>query len=410
MQNKGILIIYGSLNSVPSPEGAAPAKVIFETVESLKDMRFRVLSNHNPKLNNVDYDRSKYLHVSPSIVDKLGLLILKVLYPFKKRKAKFSTTSDSSLIFFITVCRFLLFNRYKKIIVHVSVGMVAMIKLIFPKRDVVFYHHGTSLHSKYNEKQWTQLTKDVVAIFGVNKVALEKANAKFITKLESSRYFPIPNAIIPIVNLEQSKVFYKNRNYDSDTFVFAFSGRICAEKGVMNLLKAFERVYYKNNRVRLLIFGAAGTRETHDVKTEYLKKCVNFVKSNAIPIVFAGFLSDHALFKAISEVDVIILPTDNKLSEEGMPLSLIEGLSLGKPIIATNSGGNIEIVKEDHNGILIKTNPYIKELSEAMLRLSLDKEFYRKLSNGAYLSYVKYHSYASYVKKFKKTLENINFK
>lgn len=409
MKDKGVLIIYGSLNSVPSPEGAAPAKVIYETVETLNDSRFKVLSNYNPRLNDVDYDRSRYLHVTPHLVDKCGLLLLKVLYSFKKRKVKFSTSSDPSLLYFISVCRFLLFNRYKKIIVHVSVGMVAMIKLVFPKRNVVFYHHGTSLHSKYTEEQWTALTKNVVAIFGVNKIALEKANAKFINKLETSRYFAIPNAIIPIINLEQSKKHYHNRLYNSDDFVFAFSGRICEEKGVLNLLEAFKEVYSKNKKVRLVIFGAAGTKKTHDIKTEYLKKCLNYAKSNDIPIVFAGFLSGAELFKALSKIDVIILPSDDKLSEEGMSLSLIEGLSLGKPIIATNSGGNHEVVRENYNGILLKSNPYIKELSKAMLKLSLDKEFYRKLSHGAYLSYVIYHSYESYMKKFKQALENVDF-
>ncbi|MEH1008501.1 glycosyltransferase family 4 protein [Winogradskyella sp. ECml5-4] len=404
-----VLIIYGSLNSVPSPEGAAPAKVIYETVESLKYSKFKVLSNYNPKLNSVVYNKDVFLHTKPNVVDTFVLLMIKLLYPYKKRKHKFITSSDEQLQYFVSVCRFLFFNKYDKIIVHVSVGLVSMIKLFFPKREVVFYHHGTSLHTKYDEQQWKQLITNSKAIFAVNKVALGKANSSFKNQLESTRYFGIPNAIIPKLTIEEAKEYYKNRSFSANSFVFAFSGRICVEKGVLNLLYAFQKVYNKNNNVELIVFGAAGTRGIHDVKTDYLLKCHDFAKSNSIPIKFAGFFKNEDLIKRLSQVDVLVLPTDNKLSEEGMPLCLIEALSLGKPIIATDSGGNSEVVKEDENGILIKTNPYVDELAEAMLSLSLDQERHVKFSKEAYTSYIENHSYKSYNEVFIKALKAINF-
>jgi len=404
-----VLIIYGSLNSVPSPEGAAPAKVIYETVETLNHNRFKVLSNYNPKLESVTYDRDVFLHVKPNRIDTLVLLVLKLLYPYKKRKQKFITNSDTQLLYFISVCRFLFFKRHKKIIVHVSVGLVSMIKLLLPNREVVFYHHGTSLHTKYDEQQWKELITQSKAVFGVNKIALQKANQTFKNQLESSRYFAIPNAVIPKVTLEKATDYYKNRTFDANTFVFAFSGRICVQKGVLNLLQAFQKVYEKNNNVHLVVYGAAGTRGSHEIKTEYLLECHDFAESNDIPITFTGFLNNDDLLKSMSEVDVVILPTDNKLSEEGMPLCLIEAISLGKPIIATNSGGNSEVVEDDKNGILIKSNPYINELAEAMLKISLEKELYAKFSKEAYTSYIENHSYKSYNKTFIKALKAIHF-
>lgn len=404
-----VLIVYGSLNSVPSPEGAAPAKVIYETVETLDKDQFKVLSNQNPKLNSFSYNREVFLHVKPNLLDSFFLLVIKLLYPYKKRKQKFTTSSDEQMRYFIAVCRFLFFNGYNKIIVHVSVGLVSMIKMFFPNREVVFYHHGTSLHSKYNEQQWEQHIKNSKAIFAVNNIALDRANSTFKKQLEPSRYFGIPNAIIPKVSIDQAKSYYKNRPYDSDTFVFAFTGRICIEKGVLNLLKAFKIVYETNKNTHLVIFGAAGTRGIHEIETEYLIECHSFAKSNNIPVTFAGFLSNDKLLKSVSEVDVVVSSTDNKHYQEGMPLSLLEALSLGKPIIATNSGGNPEVVQQDKNGILITSNPYIIELSEAMLKLSTDKELYAKFSKAAYESYIENHSYESYNKAFVKALKTIDF-
>ncbi|WCO02530.1 glycosyltransferase family 4 protein [Psychroserpens ponticola] len=404
-----VLIIYGSLNSVPSPEGAAPAKVIYETVETLNNKAFKVLSNYNPRLNQESYNKEVYLHVKSNRFDALVLLILKLRYPFKKRKQKFTTGSDKQLLYFISVCRFLLFKKHKKIVVHVSVGLVTMIKLFLPSRKVVYFHHGTSLHKKYDEQQWCQLISNCEAIFSVNKRALEMANQTFKKQLEPSRYFAIPNAIIPKVTLSQAVDYYKNRPYDEHVFVFAFSGRICIEKGVLNLLHAFKNVHDINHDVHLVVFGAAGTRGTHEIKTEYLLDCKAFAESQNIPVTFTGFLPNEDLLKGLSQVDVLILPTDTKHYEEGMPLSLIEAMSLSKPLIATNSGGSSEILNDGQNGILITSNPYIDELTKAMLNLSSNKELYAKFSKTAYTSYIENHSYESYNKAFIKALKAINF-
>ena len=404
-----ILIVYGSLNSVPSPEGAAPAKVIYETVNSEHNLPLKVLSNHNPKLETLNYDRDTFYHIKPNSVDKLKLLSLKLRYPYKKRKHKFITSSDKQLLFFIAVCRFIKSKGYNKIIVHVSVGLVNMIKLLLPNRAIIFYHHGTSLHSKYDEIQWSRLLQNTKGIIGVNKIALQKANEKFKTQLDPSKYFAIPNAIKPVMDIDFAKHLYRERREKDNTFVFAFSGRICIEKGVLNLLHAFKKVYEQNKDVRLIVFGAAGTRATHDLKTDYLLKCHEYASQANIPIEFTGFLHNNALLKAISKIDVLILPTDNKLSEEGMPLSLIEGMSLGKPIIATNSGGNSELVIDNENGFLITSHPYIEELYKAILKISLDKGLYEKFSEVTYQSYIENHTYDGYNIELSKALKAIYF-
>lgn len=404
-----VLIIYGSLNSVPSPEGAAPAKVIYETVESLNDKRFKVLSNYNLKLKSASYNKDVFLHVKPNIIDTLVLLVLKLLYPYKKRKQKFTTSSDEQLRYFISVCRFLIFNKYKKIVVHVSVGLVVMIKLFFPKREVVFYHHGTSLHTKYNELQWQELITNTKAIFGVNTIAHEKANKTFVKQLESNKYYGIPNAVVSLLTIEQAADYYKNRLYEANAFVFAFSGRICIQKGVLNLIKAFHNVYKENKDVKLIVFGGAGAIGKYDKKTAYTETCFNYAKKNKLPVEFTGFLKNSDLIKSLSQVDVLILPTDNKLSEEGMPLCLIEALSIGKPIIATSSGGNSEVVEDGINGFLVKSNPYIDGLAEAMLKISLDKELYDKFSKAAFVSFNKNYTYTNYTEKFTDALRQISY-
>lgn len=403
-----ILIIYGSLNSVPSPEGAAPAKIIYETVISNKANLFDVLSNSNKNLKGLEYDKNVFLHVSQDWLGHIIYFLLRIRYSYAQRRNKFITGNKMQLLYYISVCRFLIFSKYDKIIVHVGIGLVEMIKSVFPNKKVIFYHHGTSLHSKLNETQWNTLISNVDAIIGVNKIAIEKANVTFQEKLEVSKCFQLNNAVIPHY-LSTNKRVQSKSTKDSKLFHYAFSGRICVEKGVLNLLNSFMKVHKENPDVCLSIIGGAGTKGKYDKMTVYLKDCMSFVVNNDLPVVFPGFLDKNNLAKKLEEIDVIICPTDKKISEEGMPLSIIEAFSFGKPVIATNSGGNPEVVIDMYNGIVIKPYPYIDKLAENMLLLSKDKMLYEKLSNGALKSFKENHTYTSYLPLFKEVLSKTGY-
>ncbi len=58
----------------------------------------------------------------------------------------------------------------------------------------------------------------------------------------------------------------------------------------------------------------------------------------------------------------------------------IESLAYGKPVIAVNEGGPREFIKNDYNGILVKSDP--KAIAHAMIRIT-DKKFYSSLVYGA---------------------------
>ena len=61
---------------------------------------------------------------------------------------------------------------------------------------------------------------------------------------------------------------------------------------------------------------------------------------------------------------------------EGMPMSIIEALSFGIPIIATDVGGIHEQI--DGNGILLKSNPTVEEVGQAIIDIVDSTEKKRK--------------------------------
>lgn len=69
---------------------------------------------------------------------------------------------------------------------------------------------------------------------------------------------------------------------------------------------------------------------------------------------------------------------------EGIPVSLMEAASYGVPMIATDVGGNNEIVNND-NGLLIPKNFNIKDIANWINNLMKDQDKWKKLSENAYI-------------------------
>lgn len=395
-----IAIIYGSLNSVPSPEGMAPAKIIFETVNIIKNtFNIKVVSRYNSKLSSIDFDKKTFIHVKINLLDKILLYILKIVYRYNQRKKMFVTGNDKDLVYYISVCRWLIQNKPSIAIIHVSTGLANMVKLFLPKLPIIYYHHGTSLHSKLNNEQWSRLINgNTKAIISVNKIAIDLANKTFIEKIPLEKCHTIYNGITSLRPIESSILLKKSGrellNLRNSDFVFMYIGRISIEKGIFKLISSFHELIKKhpNESIKLVIIGGAGGVEVNDSKNEYIAKCKKYVNRNNLPITFTGYLTGASLISSIAACDVGVLPTDAKLSLEGLPLSIIEFFSQSKPVIATNVGGIPEIIQDGWNGLLLTKYPFENQLTLKMEQLYVDKNLYTNLSINAYTSYKKNHT------------------
>lgn len=81
---------------------------------------------------------------------------------------------------------------------------------------------------------------------------------------------------------------------------------------------------------------------------------------------FPGYESNQALLNYYQDnpVDVFF----NVSSSEGTPVAIMEAISCGIPIVATNVGGNREIVSKE-NGLLLSPNPSPDEIAQAIFDL-----------------------------------------
>lgn len=86
-----------------------------------------------------------------------------------------------------------------------------------------------------------------------------------------------------------------------------------------------------------------------------LEKCKQIAKPEfANQIVFAG--GSNKVEDFVNVFDIGILLTNTKVHAEGISNSILEYMALGKPVIATDSGGTNEIVQDGVNGFLLTEN------------------------------------------------------
>jgi glycosyltransferase involved in cell wall biosynthesis len=157
--------------------------------------------------------------------------------------------------------------------------------------------------------------------------------------------------------------------YSNDLFYFCSVSRLVFDKGIRELINAFTELSKEYPNLGLRLIGN-GPKEK-DLK-ELAKGQAN--------IEFLGYQRDP--FNAIVNSDVYVHPTYH----EGFSISLVEAGMLERPIIATAIGGNLEIVHDRQDGILIPTKD-TGALYDAMELLYTNKELRDNIARKARAQY-----------------------
>ena len=128
---------------------------------------------------------------------------------------------------------------------------------------------------------------------------------------------------------------------NNDGFTFVFVGRIVRDKGINELVAAFDRLRKEHDNVRLVLVGA---REDNldPVTPETIERI-----SRGDGIEAVGKQSDVRPFYA--QADALVFPS----YREGFPNVVIEAGAMGLPSIVTDINGSREIIIDGQNGVII---------------------------------------------------------
>ncbi len=144
-----------------------------------------------------------------------------------------------------------------------------------------------------------------------------------------------------------------------DTPIVGIVARLVPEKGYEYAINAFYHVLKVYPLARLVIVGDGPLEES-------LKNmCVKLGIKDSV--IFMGYRQKVENLEA--DFDVFVLPSIS----EGLGLALLEAMALGKPVIATATGGIPEVVKHEVNGVLVPPGNDVC-LAERMIEILSDKE------------------------------------
>ena len=150
----------------------------------------------------------------------------------------------------------------------------------------------------------------------------------------------------------------KEFGFRNDVPVIGTIGRLVWQKGFEYLIKAIPKIVKDLPEAKFLIVGEGPLRE----KLEELGKRLK-VKDN---IIFTGFRSD--IKEILASIDVLVMPS----LLEGLPMVLLEGMAMAKPIVATNIDGISEVLENGKTGLLVPPKD-TDTLAEAIIEILNNK-------------------------------------
>ena len=147
-------------------------------------------------------------------------------------------------------------------------------------------------------------------------------------------------------------------------------GRIIPQKGQKSLLLAIPEVIKKFPETFFLIVGEIFLKEEG-----YKEELLEIIKKHNIEdrVKFTGFRDD--IGNLIRSLDILVFPS---VAPESFGLSVLEAMSLGKPVIATKVGGVCEIMEDGVTGMLIEPD-HPEQITDRIIQLLNDKGMYDRM-------------------------------
>lgn len=225
----------------------------------------------------------------------------------------------------------------------------------------------STVHSTNSWKNTLHRSIDrVLAMLSTKIIACSTEVANVLVKrdrISQSRIETVPNGI-SLARFEGIKGINLVEEFHiapKDVFM-AMVGRLHPSKGHLDILPIMQRLKNDNISCHLIVIGDGELRGDiqkyiHDYQLEQT-------------VSLAGQRKD--VLQILSAVDILVMPS----RWEGLPIALLEGMALGKAVLATAVGGIPEVIQDGKNGLLAA--PGDKEILEFKLRKLIENKMLRQ--------------------------------
>ncbi len=243
-------------------------------------------------------------------------------------------------------------NAIKKIedsidIIHIH---SPLIPTIYTNRPIITTIHTPMLtdfrHVKINSyfSLLSKISSRIIS-FPLEKKLLK--NSKIVTtvtdtvanEIKHEYYSSLNNIEVTGNGVDKNKFYFKQSKNTTKKYIL-FVGRLDKEKGIYDLIET-AKFFSDQHNISFLVVG----------KGREKKKIIKKIKKNNLSekIELLGQLKQEDLIDIYHKSSIFVLPSYH----EGLPSVLLEAMSCGVPVIATDVRGNNDLIFHGINGLLV---------------------------------------------------------
>ncbi|MCD6323380.1 MAG: glycosyltransferase [Clostridiales bacterium] len=338
----------------------------------------KVLQNYLSHYDSKRFDVSVVLPAGSPLKTYLEGYGAKII-PFEKLAGK---SMDIKSIF--PMIQLLL--KLKPDIVHTHASLSSRISARFTGNcKIIYTRHCAYPSSSFMKSGLGRLLGRLTAkLFSDRIIAISEAVKENLTEtgVPETMIKVMMNGVEPMVDLSSNEKSAIRKKYDisEDEKAVGMVGRLEPVKGHEFFIKAAKKCIDKGMKVKFIIAGSGS------IETELKELAANFGISDSV--IFTGFLKNVA--PVVNILDVFV---NASYGTEASSIAMLEAMSLGKPVVATDYGGNPYQVRNEKTGLLVP----IKDedaLSDSIMQLLNDSETYANYSKATKIDYNKKYTAA----------------
>jgi len=248
---------------------------------------------------------------------------------------------------------------------------LACIRALFPNTPIFLFLHSLTFVTPPK----TQISTVGLQLYNATKI-ITNSNS---TKKQLSLLYPLHADKVKVVhlgvNLQQfrpatnhERLTVRNKYKANDTFVVVYAGRFIPIKGISQLIRATEIVRRQIPIAKLYLAGGGSK--------SYVTYIKNLAQKVNVPLHFIGYLAREDVHHAYWMADCFVCPTQK---HESFGLVNVEALACGVPTVASRIGGIQEIIKHNHNGLLVTNYKNAQSLAKEILKIAKNRKLAKRL-------------------------------
>lgn len=306
-------------------------------------------------------EKGDIVHIACSYDDTLFKFAKKwkfLAYPLKISR-KFSPLTD--LISIIRLFFYIKKNNFDTVIGHTPKGaLIAMTSSFLANTKTrIYFRHGLMFEtSRGVKKKLLKQIEKTTSFFSTKVICVSKSvldvsvfnnigNPNKLTLINKGTCNGIDTENIynrTLVKVELQLEIYNKYNISSDTKIVGYIGRLAKDKGINELILAWDLLNKNNRNIKLMLCGPIDDRDPIDDEL-YMR----IISDNSIILV--GEVDNPEIYYSI--FSCFILPS----FREGFPTVILEASAMQIPVITTKATGCIDSIIENTTGIYTDITP-----------------------------------------------------